>query len=202
MKSLIVQRAFGAVAALVTLLAPRLACAQQMNFSYYTDIGVSSDQQTIYTAIDGQDNSTGCTHYDYRNTGYVYGPDGYYDEQYFPGLSSFIDVPFVDGSYYVSSSASVDCSCFGSNLGAGGGGDPVDAGRFVANYEYDGSVTMAGATVWRYSRCDAGICQKWYTPPDETPPPPFLRIPMAWTVVRNTRTCVSVLQQPIGSCSG
>jgi hypothetical protein len=98
------------------------ASAQQMNFSYYTDAWGSSDQQTLHTVVNGQDNSTGCQHYDYSMVGYVSGPTGYYEDD-FPGLSSWIDAPLTEGSYSVGGSATVNCSCFGSGLGAGGPSD-------------------------------------------------------------------------------
>jgi hypothetical protein len=107
------------VAALVALL-PLTAHAQQMNFSYYSDAFLNDDGTVLYTVIDGSDYSTGCTHYDYSVTGYVSGPSGNYQDS-FPGLQTFIGVPVAAGNFAFYSDALVNCSCFGSGLGAGGG---------------------------------------------------------------------------------
>src|ERR1044072_3579031 len=82
------------------------ATAQQMSFTYYTDAFVSSDRETLYTVIDRYDYSTGCTHWDYANTGYVNGPSGSY-QQPFGGLSAYMSVPAFEGNYSFSNSASV-----------------------------------------------------------------------------------------------
>jgi hypothetical protein len=106
--------------ALAAVAWPRAGYAQQMNFSFYADAGVSSDDQSLFMAIDGYDNSTGCTHYDYQTYGQVSGPTGSYD-QYVSGLQSWIQVPAAEGNYSYSSNLTLNCSCFGSGLGAGGG---------------------------------------------------------------------------------
>jgi hypothetical protein len=62
----------------------------------------------------------GVTHYDYQTYGQVSGPTGSYDE-YFSGMQSWIQVPAAEGDYSYSSNLTVNCSCFGSRLGAGGG---------------------------------------------------------------------------------
>jgi hypothetical protein len=98
--------------------APRTASAQQMNFSYYNDQWTSSDGETLYTVSQGSDNSTGCTHYNYGAVASINGPSGYY-QQSFSGLYASFDVPFAEGTYSVQNDFTVDCSCFGSSLGAG-----------------------------------------------------------------------------------
>jgi hypothetical protein len=103
------------------LVSARPAHSQQMNFSYDSDAIISGDGQTLYAIIDGYDNSTGCTHYDYSASAYVYGPTGNFQQQNFPGLSTFMGVPLGQGNYSFYSDAVVDCSCFGSGLSAGGG---------------------------------------------------------------------------------
>lgn len=133
------------VAAFLVLCAPRAASAQQMNFSYYTDAYFSGDGQTLYTIIDGYDNSTGCTHYGYENTGYVWGPSGNF-QQGFSGLSSYMGVPLTGGNYSFSSEVVVNCSCFGSGLGAGGGWgtvpvDQIPSGETSSVNGWDGVAT-------------------------------------------------------------
>lgn len=133
MKNFTFRCFFVVMAALAAMSLSRAAYSQQMNFSYYSDIVISPDGQTLYTIIDGYDNSTGCTHYDYQTTGYVSGPSGYFQE-YFPGLSSYIGVPAAEGNYSFWSDAFVNCSCFGSGLGAGGGNGA--AGRELYRHHY------------------------------------------------------------------
>lgn len=128
-----VRRFLAIASALVALLLPRDAYSQQMSFSYYSDIVVSSDGQTLNTIIDGYDNSSGCTHNDYENIGYVYGPTGNY-QQSFPGLSTYMNVPTAEGNYAFSSNVTVNCSCFGSGLGAGGGNGSAASQAYVHHY--------------------------------------------------------------------
>lgn len=129
-----------AAIALLTLVAvvgvPGAAYSQNMNFSYYTDVAVSSDQTTLYTMVSGSDNSSGCSHWDYQSTGYVSGPTGSF-QQGGSGLSTYVDVPIGAGNFYVSSSAIVSCSCFGAGLGAGGGSGLYGVQGWTTRFERD-----------------------------------------------------------------
>lgn len=137
-----------AMASAITAIFPATASSQQMSFSYYSDAVVSSDAQTLYTIIDGYDYSSGCTHYDYQNSGHVTGPSGSF-QQYFTGLSAYFNVPAHEGSYYFWNEASVNCSCFGSGLGAGGGSGsrtvthPVPTGEVTLHNAWSGTVPTA-----------------------------------------------------------
>jgi hypothetical protein len=113
---------FLALTALATVCVPRASYAQQMNFSYYSDYYYSDDGSLVYTIVDGSDNSTGCSHYNYQTTGYAYAPSGYYSQSS-GGLSSYVGFPVDAGDFNFSwgSDVVVDCSCFGPDLGAGGG---------------------------------------------------------------------------------
>lgn len=107
--------------AMLALSASTPVLAQSMNFSYYSDMIVSADNQTMWAIIDGYDNSTGCSHSNYANTGTVYTPAGSFQD-YFVGLSMDYGVPTGGaGNYSFYNDASVTCSCFGTGLGAGGG---------------------------------------------------------------------------------
>jgi hypothetical protein len=107
--------------AMLGLCGSTPAMAQSMNFSYYSDVVVSADSQTIWAIVDGYDNSTGCSHSNYANTGTVYTPAGSFQD-YFAGLSMDYGVPTGGaGNYSFYNDASVTCSCFGTGLGAGGG---------------------------------------------------------------------------------
>lgn len=126
-----------AVIALAVLCAPGTARSQQMNFSYYADAYIGEDNWTLYTVVDGQDFSSGCTHYDYAASGWVSGPTGYF-QQNFPGLSTYVNAPLAAGTYAFGSNVTVNCSCFGSGLGAGGGYDteevlPIPSGETTSS---------------------------------------------------------------------
>jgi hypothetical protein len=106
-----------------------------MNFSYYSDYFFSDDGSTLYTIVDGSDNSTGCTHVNYSTTGYVNGPTGTVT-QTTGGLSSQVGIPVGAGNFNFSwgSDLVLDCSCFGPGLDAGGGSSgssvwPVPSGE-------------------------------------------------------------------------
>lgn len=120
MNSRIAHFASVAVMSLVALVCvPGVVAAQQMSFSYYSDAALSSDGQTVYGWTGGYDNSTGCTHYDYQTYGEFYTPSGFYSQS-FSGLSSYFGAPADDGNFHIYTASSVNCSCFGSGLGAGG----------------------------------------------------------------------------------
>ena len=144
------------VMVVAALCAPRAAYAQQMNFSYYSDAYISEDDSTLYTVVDGHDFSSGCNHYDYFATGWVSGPSGYC-QQGFPGLSTYVNVPLTPGTYSFGSDVIVNCSCFGSGLGAGGGydtkevwpkpsGEQTAAGQWTSATGHEFSVTLQGGT--------------------------------------------------------
>jgi len=127
-----------------------------MNFSYYSDAYVGEDDWTLYTVVDGQDFSSGCTHYDYTASGWVSGPTGYF-QQDFPGLTTYVNVPLAPGTYSFGSNVSVNCSCFGSGLGAGGGygveevypipsGEQNSAGTWYTPTGHRFDVTLLGGT--------------------------------------------------------
>src|SRR6266496_2265122 len=120
MKLRIGQLAIVGVMTLIGGVLPRASYAQNMSFSYYSDAVVSSDGQMVYATINGYDYSTGCTHYDYSTQATLNTPTTSYSSSG-GGLSAWIDSPTDVGNYSVYSSSTVNCSCFGSGLGAGGG---------------------------------------------------------------------------------
>src|SRR6516225_12275607 len=117
-------RWFLALTALVALRVPRASYPQQMNFSFYADYIFSDDGSTLYTIVDGSDNSTGCTHVNYQTTGYVNGPTGTVT-QTTGGLSSLVGIPVGGGNFNFSwgSDLRLDCGCSGPGLDVGGGSD-------------------------------------------------------------------------------
>jgi hypothetical protein len=120
MNSRIAHFASVAVMTLVALAcAPGMVAAQQMSFSYYSDAALSSDGLTIYGWTGGYDNSIGCTHNGYQTYGEFYTPGGFYSQS-FSGLGSYFGAPADDGNFHIYTSSTVNCSCFGSGLGAGG----------------------------------------------------------------------------------
>lgn len=157
-------------AALVGVCTSTIAYAQQMNFSYYSDIIISSDQQTLYTIVDGFDNSSGCQHYDYQSVGYVYGPNGFYSQQSFPGLQTFVGAPVGEGDYSFYSDSTVNCSCFGSGLGAGGGGGATKGVAFRHHYQQTaftpGQYSPKANTIFK--QCSHSS-YKWTNPPNPVP---------------------------------
>jgi hypothetical protein len=155
MKSFAVRYGFVVLVAVVAVALPRAAYSQQMSFSYYADSAISSDLQTLYNTINGYDNSSGCTHYSYDTYGYVYGPNGYYDQQYFSGLSAWMNAPFAEGNYSISSSVTVSCSCFGSGLGAGGGW--ASFGVSYATSYWQNPVPGFGYCHYTYLACSSGV---------------------------------------------
>src|SRR5262249_37523214 len=109
---------------LMALCVPRTSTAQQMNFSYYSSYYVSNDGSTLYTVVDGSDNSTGCTHVNYQTTAYVNGPTGN-AMQTTVGLYGTVSVPYGGGNFGFWSDLVLDCSCFGPSLDGGGGASAV-----------------------------------------------------------------------------
>jgi hypothetical protein len=138
-------RWFLALTALVALRVPRASYPQQMNFSFYADYYFSDDGSTLYTVVDGSDNSTGCTHVNYSTTGYANGPTGTV-RQTTAGLSSTVGIPVGAGNFNFSwgSDLVLDCSCFGPGLDAGGGGSSPSMVKPIRNGGYSIPNARAG----------------------------------------------------------
>jgi hypothetical protein len=114
-----------ALTALIVLSVPRAVSVHgpQMNFSFATSYYYYSDDgSTLYTVVDGSDNSTGCQHGNYSTTGYANGPTGTVT-QTTAGLYSTVGIPVDPGGFNFSwgSDLVLDCSCFGPGLDSGGG---------------------------------------------------------------------------------
>jgi hypothetical protein len=79
---------------LVALCVPRASTAQQMNFSYASFYYVSNDGSTCTPKSTAATTARGCTHVNYRATGYVYGPTGN-ATQTTAGLSAIVSVLYL-----------------------------------------------------------------------------------------------------------
>jgi hypothetical protein len=108
------------LAAVVILCAsPREGFSQTvMSFSYYTDATVAEDLVTLYTVVNGYDNSSGCSHTNYQTYASLSAPSGFYDG-WFSGLAAWFDVPAEEGDFTIDHNSWVQCDCVGY-LDAGG----------------------------------------------------------------------------------
>jgi hypothetical protein len=200
------QLALVGVMTLIGGVLPRASYAQNMSFSYYSDATVGSDGGTLYASIDGYDYSTGCTHYDYSTDATLNTPSGsYYSSG--GGLSASIDSPTDDGNYSIYSNSTVNCSCFGSGLGAGGGFLGFDIRRTTS---YFTSCDPYGVGYCKCTElaCSSGTatCDTWAIPfrlaYDSCSP----YIQVTWVVldVRNGHGCVAgyaTVSQTPGACT-
>ncbi len=71
--------------------------AQQMSFAVYSDVTLSGDGNTVYNYGSADDNSSGCTHWNYATTAQLNSPTGRSGSGGSSGLSASTSLAFAGG---------------------------------------------------------------------------------------------------------
>ncbi len=130
--------------------------AQQMSFAVYSDVTLSGDGNTVYNYGSADDNSSGCTHWNYATTAQLNSPTGRSGSGGSSGLSASTSLAFADdsGNWGAVTQGTYNCSCINGSMAAFGSGIGFYVGRFYGRYYNYGVLCPDGKNAYLADSCN------------------------------------------------
>jgi hypothetical protein len=167
-----------AVAALMLALCvvwPSPGVCQTMSFSTYNDINADSDLTTLYGYGSVDDNSSGCSHYNFLTTASIYSPSNRSSSSAQGGYEATTSLSFdaEEGDWAVSDYTTYNCSCMMGGQLAIGMGLPVAVALTATYWQAPEEVYVGSIKFCRYwglacsggspSCANGGVDLEWST---------------------------------------